>query len=165
MGIKMTEPKQSIGKTPVVICPGFGNDSIDYEAPLGQSREIGLVSALERRGFSPNLVQIVPVRRVDWARVAGGLLDPSFYRGEALPTGKGYGWYVQRVRETIDQAYMEGGGEKVLLLGHSAGETINHKRIAVQQPTRNITPLDQFDISFGRWMACSCSHGRWNMEC
>ena len=92
------------------------------------------------------MVQIVPVRRVDWARVAGGLLDPSFYRGEALPTGKGYGWYVQRVRETIDQAYMEGGGEKVLLLGHSAGETTNRKRIDVQQPTRNITPLDQFNI-------------------
>lgn len=38
MGIKMTEskPKQSIDKTPVVICPGFGNDSIDYEVQYHQ---------------------------------------------------------------------------------------------------------------------------------
>jgi len=161
MGIKMTgsKPKQSIDKTPVVICPGFGNDSIDYETPLGQSRDIGLVSALERRGFSPNLVQIVPVRRVDWARVAGGLLDPSFYRGEALPTGKGYGWYVQRVRETIDQAYMEGGGEKVLLLGHSAGGWL--ARAAMGDGTWNVetTTDDAVMIKTAERVACIATFG------
>ena len=42
--------------TPVVICPGFGNDSIDYEAPLSQPREVGFISALERRGFDPEAI-------------------------------------------------------------------------------------------------------------
>ena len=34
-------PQQSIATTPVVICPGFGNDRIDYYEPLQQSREVG----------------------------------------------------------------------------------------------------------------------------
>jgi len=44
-------------RTPVVICPGFGNDSIDYEAPLSQPREVGFISALERRGFDPEAAE------------------------------------------------------------------------------------------------------------
>jgi len=108
-------------KTPVVICPGFGNDLIDYYEPLKQPREIGLVSALERRGFDPELIFTVPVQRLDWLRVAGGLFDPKFYTNSALPTGGGYGWYVQRLKETIDQAYEKSICERVLILGHSAG--------------------------------------------
>ena len=33
---------------PVVILPGFGNDKVDYVAPLGQPEEVGLVAALSR---------------------------------------------------------------------------------------------------------------------
>lgn len=106
-------------KTPVVICPGFGNDSIDYLTPLSQPREAGFISALERRGFEN--ISTVPVKRSDWVRVAGGLLDMGFYTNSALPTGRGYGWYIKRLKECVDIAYEESGGERVLLIGHSAG--------------------------------------------
>jgi pimeloyl-ACP methyl ester carboxylesterase len=107
---------------PVVICPGFGNDAIDYDTPLEQPSEVGLKSVLARRGFDPEQIYTVPVQRSDWLRVAGGLLDiPNFYTGNALATGKGYGWYVQRLKDSVDLAYDESGGDKVLLIGHSAG--------------------------------------------
>jgi len=110
---------------PVVICPGFGNDSIDYDTPLEQPAEVGLKSVLARRGFDPSQIYTVPVKRADWIRVAGGLLDfPDFYLGNAKPTGFGYGWYLKRLKETVDLAYdqQEGGTkEKVLVIGHSAG--------------------------------------------
>lgn len=114
---------QSIQNTPVVICPGFGNDQIDYYEPLKQPREVGLVSALERRGFNPDLIFTLPVQRSDWIRVAGGLLDYKFYLNDALPTGGGYGWYLKRFRETVDQAYeaAESNEDRVLVIGHSAG--------------------------------------------
>jgi len=117
-----TNPLASVSTTPVVICPGFGNDEIDYESPLSQSREVGLVSALERRGFDPSLISVVPVKRLDWLRVAGGLLDvPDFYLGTALPTGGGYGWYLRRLKASVDEAHERSGGERVLVIGHSAG--------------------------------------------
>lgn len=104
---------------PVVICPGFGNDEIDYYEPLQQPRDVGLVAALERRGFEQ--ISTVPVKRSDWLRVAGGLLDLNFYTNSALPTGNGYGWYLERFKDCVDQAYEQSGGERVLVVGHSAG--------------------------------------------
>ncbi len=110
---------------PVVICPGFGNDSIDYDTPLKQPEEVGLKSVMARRGFDPSQIYTVPVKRADWIRVAGGLLDvPDFYLGNAKPTGFGYGWYLKRLKETVDLAYDQQEGankEKVLVIGHSAG--------------------------------------------
>lgn len=107
---------------PVVICPGFGNDMVDYDTPLGQSSEVGLRSVLGRRGFDLDAVSTVPVKRGDWVRVAGGLIDPGFYRGDARPSGPGYGWYVDRLKREVDLAYEAGGGEeRVMLIGHSAG--------------------------------------------
>jgi pimeloyl-ACP methyl ester carboxylesterase len=124
LGLSTTDaftPSRTTQMPPVVICPGFGNDRIDYYEPLQQPREAGLVSALERRGFDPELILTVPVERKDWLRVAGGLLDKNFYTNSALPTGKGYGWYLKRLRETVDEAYEKSGGERVLVIGHSAG--------------------------------------------
>ena len=107
---------------PVVICPGFGNDQIDYDEPLQQPKEVGLKSVLAKRDFDPDQIYTVPVQRGDWLRVAGGLLDiPDFYTGNAKPTGRGYGWYIKRLKESVDLAYEESGGEKVILLAHSAG--------------------------------------------
>merc|ERR1719223_1749582 len=113
-----TPSKTKTSNTPVVICPGFGNDEIDYLTPLDQPRESSLIAALERRGFEN--VYTIPLKRYEWIRVAGGLFDvPNFYTGNCLPTGLGYGWYVKRLKETVNQAYEE-TGEKVLLVGHSA---------------------------------------------
>lgn len=114
-----------IGFCPVVICPGFGNDSIDYDTPLEQPAEVGLMSVLSRRGFDSSQIYTIPVKRSDWIRVAGGLLDvPDFYAGNAKPTGRGYGWYIKRLKETVDLAYEQQEGpnkEKVIVIGHSAG--------------------------------------------
>jgi len=129
-------PLQTIETTPVVICPGFGNDQIDYDRPLQQPREAGMIAALERRGFPPDNIFVVPVQRKDWLRVAGGLLDWKFYTNEAVPTGGGYGWYITRFRDTVDRAFDEcnanssnsnsgttttSSSSRVLVIGHSAG--------------------------------------------
>ena len=108
---------------PVVICPGFGNDQIDYLNPLNQGTDASFVSALVRRGFNPDLIQVLPLQRLEWIRVAGGLFDiANFYRGTMRPDGLGYGWYVKRLRNVIDSLYARGGrGEKVVVIGHSAG--------------------------------------------
>jgi len=99
---------------PVVICPGFFLGSIDYD--------VGLKSVLSRRGFGLDKIYTVPIQRSDWIRVAAGLLDiPNFYTGNSLPTGLGYGWYIKKLKESVDQAYEESGGEKVILIAHSAG--------------------------------------------
>ena len=113
----------ALSKIPIVICPGFGNDQIDYLNPLNQGEEYGFVKALARRGFEPDLIRVLPLKRYEWIRVAGGLFDiPNFYTGTCLPEGLGYGWYVKRLRKTIEEAYVNAGrGEKVILIGHSAG--------------------------------------------
>jgi pimeloyl-ACP methyl ester carboxylesterase len=126
--------QQSLQRTPVVICPGFGNDQIDYYEPLQQPRQVGLVAALERRGFDPDLIYTIPVQRSDWFRVAGGLLDLNFYLNQALPTGNGYGWYLKRFQDTVDKAFYaandkeddiisnnKNSNNRVLVIGHSAG--------------------------------------------
>jgi len=117
--IRRKPPKTKISNTPVIICPGFGLDENDYLFPLNQPRETSLVAALERRGFEK--VYIIPLKRYDWIRVIGGIFDVSqFYSGKCSPNGFGYGWYVKRLKETVNRAYKE-TGEKSLVIGHSAG--------------------------------------------
>lgn len=109
-------------KTPIVICPGFGNDSIDYDCPLEQPPSKGLKTILSTRGFDIDNIYTVPIKRTDWIRVGGGLFDiPNFYINQARPDGLGYGWYIRRLKECVDLAYEESGGEKVILIAHSAG--------------------------------------------
>lgn len=77
---------QTSAYCPVVICPGFGNDIIDYIAPLEQPEEVGFKSVLSRRGFDSDQIYIVPVKRSDWLKVGLGLFDiPGFYTGTAKP--------------------------------------------------------------------------------
>jgi len=87
------------GAGPIVILPGFGNDTQDYEAPFGQPRR-GLAARLRRRGFC---VETVRLRRRDWVRVARALASPSYWRGEA-DVGPGYGWYLARVAAAVRRA-------------------------------------------------------------
>jgi len=109
---------------PVVICPGFGTCSKDYETDSNDSKSskaLGLKSVLEQRGFDPDTITTVPVERSDWIRVAGGLLDVGFYSHNAKPTGVAYGWYIDRLKQAVNDAYERSGGEKVILMAHSAG--------------------------------------------
>lgn len=41
----------SSNKPPIVICPGFGNDQIDYLSPMNLGEEASFAQALRRRGF------------------------------------------------------------------------------------------------------------------
>lgn len=101
----------------IVICPGFGNDMVDYVSPLGSPQSEGLCAALARRGYATS---VMPVARGDWLRVASGLRDWNFVRGRGTPSSPAFRWYVERLRETAD-AEAERSGARVLLLGHSAG--------------------------------------------
>jgi len=112
----------ALDKIPVVICPGFGNDAIDYLNPLNRGEEYSFVNALTKRGFNPDLIQVLPLKRYEWIRVAGGLFDVNFYTMTCTPEGLGYGWYVKRLRQTIEELYQKAGGEqRCLVIAHSAG--------------------------------------------
>ncbi|KAL7524748.1 hypothetical protein ACHAWF_001069, partial [Thalassiosira exigua] len=116
-------------QNPVVIAPGFMYDSLDYRLPFGREshRSVGLVAALEKRGFEKDLIFTTPMIRGDWLRTLRGLVDPATYRGVDSPTGEAtdpalaYGWYLDRFRAAIDKAHDRSGGKKVVVVGHSAG--------------------------------------------
>jgi hypothetical protein len=117
-GVREDTPRHKI---PIVICPGFGNDEIDYINPKNMGVDFGLVTSLTRRGFSPDLIKVLPIKRFEWLRVAGGLLDANFYTGSSTAEGLAYGWYVKRLRQTIEEMHGKSGGERCILLCHSAG--------------------------------------------
>ena len=104
------------GFGPLLILPGFGNDSGDYEAPFGNS-EASLASALRSRGFT---VSVLPMERTDWLNVAKALFSPAFYAGTCT-SQEGYGWYQERVAAAVAAASEQAGGAQVTLVGHSAG--------------------------------------------
>jgi pimeloyl-ACP methyl ester carboxylesterase len=112
---RMSAPSSSLPH--VIICPGFGNDMVDYVSPLGLPQDQGLCAALTRRGYACSVVQ---VNRGDWLRVATGLRDWAFLRGRGTPEGPAFRWYIDRLRATVD-AEVSRSGERVVLLGHSAG--------------------------------------------
>lgn len=112
-------------RPPVLILPGFGNDAFDYgdgELALTDTKspqsDGGLVGRLQRRGFQS--VEVLPVARPDWLRVAGALFDADFRAGTAPPR-TAFGWYLDRLEETVEQVSQRHEGQKVLLLAHSAG--------------------------------------------
>ena len=76
---------------PILVLPGFGNESGDYLAPFGVE-EASLAAALRSRGYA---VHVLPLERKDWFKVAGGLLSPNFYAGQCT-ADEGYGWCVTR---------------------------------------------------------------------
>eukprot|EP00747_Dinoflagellata_sp_TGD_P042208 gnl/TRDRNA2_/TRDRNA2_141939_c0_seq1.p1 gnl/TRDRNA2_/TRDRNA2_141939_c0~~gnl/TRDRNA2_/TRDRNA2_141939_c0_seq1.p1 ORF type:complete len:405 (-),score=63.67 gnl/TRDRNA2_/TRDRNA2_141939_c0_seq1:41-1255(-) len=111
---------------PFLVLPGFGNDAIDYVAPLQQPEEVGLVAALRRRGVKR--VEVVPIERSNWFNVLRGLLDINFLRGDAQPDGPAFMWYLNKARASVEQAvaaqqlaHPESSDARVVLIGHSAG--------------------------------------------
>lgn len=104
------------GCPPVVVLPGFGNSSEDYTSPFGCT-DAAIATQLSERGFQ---VHVVPVERKDWLKVAKGVLSLGFWRGQ-LTTHPSYSWYLQRVRDTVQNALSEPEVSQVILVGHSAG--------------------------------------------
>ena len=115
-------PKPSVvlrSAPPMVLLPGFGNDAVDYVSPNGWPKEVGLVSALERRGVQRT--SVVPIERSNWLNVARGLSDLQFVAGNAEPEGPAFAWYIERARATVEAAVRAADEERVVLVGHSAG--------------------------------------------
>mmetsp|Transcript_8776 Transcript_8776/g.14891 ORF Transcript_8776/g.14891 Transcript_8776/m.14891 type:complete len:378 (-) Transcript_8776:1106-2239(-) len=142
---KIATTATDLNKIPVVICPGFGNDAIDYLNPLDQGEEYGFVNALIKRGFNPDLITVLPLKRYEWIRVAGGLFDiPNFYTMTCTPEGLGYGWYIKRLRRTIEEVHQKSGGERCLLVGHSAGGWL--ARACLGDGSWNVEQLNSNDV-------------------
>jgi pimeloyl-ACP methyl ester carboxylesterase len=119
-------PKVSLRDAPpVVVLPGFGNDEIDYIAPLEQPEEVGLAAALRRRGVAS--LSVVPVKRADWLNVLRGVADGKFWAGDAQPTGPAFRWYLAKTRAAVEEAVaarrasQPRSDPRALLVGHSAG--------------------------------------------
>ncbi|KAG7666660.1 hypothetical protein Ndes2526B_g04865 [Nannochloris sp. 'desiccata'] len=123
------QPSRQNKHLPIVILPGFGNASRDYDAPFGNA-DASLAAALARRGFEN--VRVVPVERKDWIKVGKMIFTPEYWTGNLNSTDPGYTWYLERVKETVEAAQKTAAstspsettdleGNKVVLVGHSAG--------------------------------------------
>ncbi|KAH7387755.1 hypothetical protein KP509_16G039500 [Ceratopteris richardii] len=94
---------------PVVILPGLGNNTADYNE---------LKASLMERGLS---VTVAQVSRPDWLRNALGLLDRNYWSGTLSPRPV-LDWYFERIKVAISTAKQQVEGDmKVSLVGHSAG--------------------------------------------
>jgi len=107
--IKEEGVKKSSGYRPVVILPGLGNNTADYNE---------LVTSLEARGLKAIVAQ---VSRLDWLRNAAGLLDANYWKGSLQPRPV-LDWYLERTKNAIAAAKAMGqDSQKVSVIGHSAG--------------------------------------------
>lgn len=116
------------GAPPLVLLPGFGNATRDYVAPFGREED-AIVTALKARGFD---VYVLPMRRKDWLRVVRALFTPAYW-SSSCTTAPGYTWYLERVKEVVDQARLECKADQVDLIGHSAGGWLGRAFIGQQQ--------------------------------
>ena len=112
-GARATRTSASAGaaaesRPAVVVLPGLGNQTEDYDA---------FASELEGRGFS---VTVARVARPDWLRNAAGLADLNYWKGTLQPRPT-VDWYLGRIDDAIAQAKARSGAGKVSLVAHSAG--------------------------------------------
>lgn len=114
--LTVKEVKASPGARPLVVLPGFGNNTVDYTAPFGD-RSLALTTHLERRGYE---VFVVDLERKEWLNVAKGLLTPAFWQSKCTAE-QGYRWYMDRVHAKVQEAMAATGAAQVDLVGHSAG--------------------------------------------
>ena len=92
----------------MVILPGLGNNSKDYDRLVGQ---------LQQRGLH---VEVAAVSRLDWARNAAGLIYPEYWQGTLTPRPT-VDWYLNRVGAAVEAAKRATEGAPLTLLCHSAG--------------------------------------------
>eukprot|EP00241_Pyramimonas_parkeae_P004703 CAMPEP_0114225888 /NCGR_PEP_ID=MMETSP0058-20121206/929_1 /TAXON_ID=36894 /ORGANISM="Pyramimonas parkeae, CCMP726" /LENGTH=361 /DNA_ID=CAMNT_0001336557 /DNA_START=40 /DNA_END=1125 /DNA_ORIENTATION=+ len=116
----VSKPKQKViagtDAPPIVILPGFGNNTTDYTEPFGDKSR-ALASQLEERGWR---VFTVDLERKDWFKVARALATPAFWRCKCT-AHQGYRWYLDRVHAKVQEAKASAGCDVVDLVGHSAG--------------------------------------------
>lgn len=97
-------------RDPVLILPGLGNASSDYDS---------LARQLETtRGHAA--VQTVPVRRWDWARNARGFFSRNYWSSTLTPSPF-LDWYFNRTHQALQKMSEQFPGRSISILGHSAG--------------------------------------------
>lgn len=96
-------------KQPVVILPGLGNSSGDYDK---------LSELLEGR-YSCD-VEVAPVNRLDWGRNAAGLTDVRYWQG-SLPPRPTVDWYLESISKAVSALKGKGHSRPLAMLTHSAG--------------------------------------------
>lgn len=118
----------------LLILPGFGNDSFDY------TMENSLVSSLQRQGWKPEQISVLPVARAEWLQVfLRGALDWKFWTAEAAPTRPAFSWYLERISKELGSL---GEDEKVVLLGHSAGGWLGRAAIGFGSEDEDAPSID-----------------------
>ena len=132
--ISPTAPKTVPENVKLLILPGFGNDSVDYTMPSS------LFDSLKERGWSDDQIRVLPVDRKDWLQVfLRGALDYKFWLATAEPTRPAFRWYLDRIAAEIDALQ---DGEKMVLVGHSAGGWLGRAAIGFGSEEEGATQVD-----------------------
>ncbi|KAG0611449.1 hypothetical protein M758_7G142000 [Ceratodon purpureus] len=107
--VKEADVKKRTAYRPIVILPGLGNNTGDYNE---------LVASLAARGLTAVTAK---VSRPDWLRNASGILDASYWKGTLQPRPT-LDWYLERIKNAIQEAKaMAPESGKVTIVAHSAG--------------------------------------------
>jgi len=101
----------------IVVLPGFGNAGVDYLNPRGMGEDFGMISALRHLGHS---AEVVPITRLSWLRIARGVTSRRFWTYDSEPQDL-FSFYLKETERTVLESFEKSGGQKVTLVGHSAG--------------------------------------------
>ncbi|EIE24439.1 hypothetical protein COCSUDRAFT_35925 [Coccomyxa subellipsoidea C-169] len=110
---KLSRVDAPVDTPPLVVLPGFGNCSKDYECPNGNPDD-SMVAVLRRRGFR---VYVAQVERRDWLNVGRAILSRKYWVG-LCTVDPGYRWYLERIQQAVH------------LVGHSAGGWLGRAFVA-----------------------------------
>lgn len=94
---------------PVVVLPGLGNSSADYNA---------FAELLEAKYGCD--VEIAPVNRIDWGRNAAGLTDIRYWQG-SLPPRPTVDWYLDSITKAVQALKEKDHSRPLAIVSHSAG--------------------------------------------
>lgn len=111
---------------------------MDYLNPLELGEEESFAAALRRRGFD---VYVVPVKRTDWLKFASGVVTRDFWSQTMTPGSPSFRWYLDKTVQTVEQAVEGSGGERALIVGHSAGRCM----------CARVIPVLPAPLAFARW--------------
>lgn len=61
------------------------------------------------------------MKRSDWLKFASGVVTRDFWSQTMTPGNPSFRWYLAKTVATVEQAVEGSGGERALIVGHSAG--------------------------------------------
>lgn len=118
-----SEPEETKASyAPVLILPGLGNASADYEE---------LCQKLIDRGHKA--VSTVPIRRWQWGQNAKGFLKKNYWNATLTPELV-LDWYFKRVDRAVSELLEQNDGGAINVIGHSAGGWLGRAYIAERAP-------------------------------